>query len=369
VTFDPDAASHMAQSQLDTTSDTGIDARLSGSVPTLGEKLALEAQRIASRHMPDFPWLRLLEPVRERVVSLPVPSQARFQRTEAFPAGSPSQKVSHELFLEAMFSLPQQSVMHPAPDMVKRVVGASSQVWDQPLSSYVQQRQQNFLRTDTETNSVRTESHFGEDIQQQEWGQPLPPLEQQRLRDFVGPGTETIRVHSDEVADALVRPQQADAVTVGHHIFFRKGHFRPREREGFALLTHEATHVIQAMRPDSAWKRATQGGVHEEEQEASVQERLALDTGRGSSFPRQPATPSLRPALASRYPVEPGRPQVAPVPVVSSSPVQRPMAAATDRTVDQQAIPTPSMPDVEELKRTVYRDLIRQIRADLERGG
>lgn len=369
MTFDPDATWHMAESQPDTTGDTGIAGKLSSPVPTQGEKLALEARRIASSHMPDFPWLRLLEPAMERVVSLPVPSQARFQRTEAFPAVPPSPKVSHEPYQKATLPLPQQSFVHPDHDMVERVAEGSSQVWDQPLSSHVQQRQQSFLRVDAEANRIRTELPSGGDRQQREWGQPLPPLVQQRLRDFVGPGAETIRVHSDEVADAIVRPRRADAVTVGHHVFFRKGHFRPQERKGFALLTHEAMHVMQAMRPDSAWKRATQVGIHEEEQEAIIQERQALDAGRDSSFFRQPATPSLQPALASRYPVEPGRPQVAPGPVVPPSPAQRPMAAATDRTVDKEAIPTPSMPDVEELKRTVYRDLMKQIRADLERGG
>ena len=326
MTFDRDEASRMAESQSETTNDTGIEAKLSGSLPTLGEKLAFETQRIANRRTPHFPWLRMLQPIRERVVSLPVPSQARFERTEASRPGLPSLIASYETLREALYPLSQQSFVHPASSVLERIAKGSGQ----------------------------------------EWGQPLPPLVQQRLRDFVGSGTETIRVHHDEVADAIVRPQRADAVTIGHHVFFRKGHFQPQEREGFALLAHEATHVIQAMRPDSAWKRATQMGVHEEEELASIRERKAFDAGRDSSFFRQPATLTRRPAVASRSPATPVPSQLGSGPTVSPSPVLRPLAATTERAVDKETAP---MPDVDELKRAVYRDLMKQIRADLERGG
>ena len=366
MTFDRDEASRMAESQSETTSDTGIEAKLSGSLPTLGEKLAFETQRIANRRTPHFPWLRMLQPIRERVVSLPVPSQARFERTEASRPGLPSLIASYETLREALYPLSQQSFVHPASSVLERIAKGSGQEWGQPLPPLVQQRLQSFSSDDMQANPMPTEPHYAGGIQQEEWGQPLPPLVQQRLRDFVGSGTETIRVHHDEVADAIVRPQRADAVTIGHHVFFRKGHFQPQEREGFALLAHEATHVIQAMRPDSAWKRATQMGVHEEEELASIRERKAFDAGRDSSFFRQPATLTRRPAVASRSPATPVPSQLGSGPTVSPSPVLRPLAATTERAVDKETAP---MPDVDELKRAVYRDLMKQIRADLERGG
>jgi hypothetical protein len=354
----------MAQSRSDTSGDASIVAKLASTVPTLGEKLAIEARHVANRHMPAFPWLRLLALTSERVLSLPVPSQKRFQRKEALPVPT-----------LPLFSPPHQLFVPPDPDMPEHAIEGDSQVWDQPLSSAVQQ--QSSLRIDVQTNHMRIleggtnpppRSEMSGDIQQQEWGQPLPPLVQQRLRDFVGPGTETIRTHSDAVADTIARSQRADAVTVGHHVFFRKDQFQPQERKGFALLTHEATHVMQAMRPDSAWKRATQGGVHEEEQEARAQERKALGTEPGSSFFRQPATLSTRPVLVPRNSLQSDRLQGASGPVIPSAPVQRPMTAAIDRPVDQEAAPASPMPDVEELKRTLLRELMKQLKTNQERG-
>jgi len=185
-------------------------------------------------------------------------------------------------------------------------------------------------------------------------GQPLTSYVQQRLRDFVGPGSETIRVHTDETAHAIAHALKADAVTVGEQVFFRQGHFRPHEDEGFALLTHEAMHVIQAMRPGSSWRRATQVGVQEDEQEASIQERNVLRARREVAFLPHPT--------AHRAPA--GRSSARP-----SSSVHRPMAAPTKRPLDNVPPPVHTMPDLEDLKRTLYRDLKRQIRADRERGG
>ena len=200
----------------------------------------------------------------------------------------------------------------------------------------------------------------------------------------MGPGTEAIRVHTDETANAITRAQRADAVTVGEQVFFRQGRFRPHEDEGFALLTHEAMHVIQALRPGSAWRRATQGGLQEEEQEASIQERNVLRARREVTFPPQPAQ---RPAPASRYPVLPAERQVPverssirsgggslkPEQAVASSPVHRPMAAPDERTLDNATPPSPSVRDVEDLKPMLYPVFTKWIRdylkADLERGG
>jgi hypothetical protein len=264
-----------------------VEGAVSRQLLTLGERLVHQTQRFASSHVPVLPWLRLLNPVIKRASSLPVPSQARFQRTE-----------------------------------VSRVPELARLVSQEPSS--------------------------------EEEGQPLSPYVQQRLRDFVGPGTEAIRVHTDKTANAIAHALKADAVTVGEQVFFRQGRFRPHEDEGFALLTHEATHVIQAMRPGSSWRRATQAGVQEEEQEASIQERNVLHARRKAAFLPQPT---------------PHRAPVSQHPAGTSSSVHRPLAAPAERTLDNVTPPVPTMPDIEDLKRMLYRDLMRQIRADLERGG
>src|SRR5262249_37739557 len=104
-------------------------------------------------------------------------------------------------------------------------------------------------------------------------GLPLTPRVRTQLRETVGMGAEDIRIHEDEVSDEIADSNRADAVTVGQHIFFRRGQFRPHETEGLALLAHEATHVLNALRPNAAWRRATAAGLQEEEREALAREQ------------------------------------------------------------------------------------------------
>src|ERR1043166_8264614 len=66
-------------------SEEGKKAFLMRPFPTLGERLANEARRIASRRIPVFPWLRPLDTMMEQLASLPVPAQDRFQRIEVLP--------------------------------------------------------------------------------------------------------------------------------------------------------------------------------------------------------------------------------------------------------------------------------------------
>lgn len=295
-------------------------AFLMQSFPTLGGRLAVAARQIASRRMPTFLWLQPLETVMEHLASLPVPAQERFQRTEA--------------------------LSHPA--------------------SFPQQ---------THTEEASRE------------GQRLPASLQHQLQGFIGRGTEAIRIHDDAKSDAFAQTQRADAVTVGSHIFFRQGRFRPQEDKGFALLTHEALHVVKAMQPGTAWRRATQAGVQEEEQEAATVERRALDVRRNAAWgdraapapsrplvTAQPGWPSSRPLVTAQS----GWPALPPLQVeqttatvAATAPVQQPMRASTDRTLEssQSMQMTPTMPDMDELKRTIYRDLMRQIKAEMERGG
>src|SRR5207244_5047793 len=138
---------------------------------------------------------------------------------------------------------------------------------------------------------------------------------------------------------------------------------------GFALLAHEATHVLQAMRPSTAWRRTTAVGIQEEEQEASAQERTVLGARRTAdpSIIRQLAPPERRIAAPSRYPVVPERQTAGPV--GTPSPALRPMAAPTDRNLESGSTSAPSMPNFEDMRRALYRDLMSQIRADLQRGG
>ena len=53
---------------------------------------------------------------------------------------------------------------------------------------------------------------------------------------------------------------------------------------------------------------------------------------------------------------------------VGTTPVTRPMTAATDRPIVESVHATPPPIDFERMRSELYRDLMSQIRADFERG-
>jgi Domain of unknown function (DUF4157) len=86
--------------------------------------------------------------------------------------------------------------------------------------------------------------------------------------DFSG-----VRVHTDRQAAESARVMNADAYTVGQHVFFAEGKYDPHNSTGRNLLAHELTHVVQQSPRDHASESATGG--------ATVQHRLASPAVQG----------------------------------------------------------------------------------------
>ena len=76
-------------------------------------------------------------------------------------------------------------------------------------------------------------------------GTALDPAVSRQLAHTLGQDPGDPRIHLDAEADALSRELGAKAFTSGRDIFFREGAFDPSVPEGFGLLAHEATHVLQ----------------------------------------------------------------------------------------------------------------------------
>jgi hypothetical protein len=76
-------------------------------------------------------------------------------------------------------------------------------------------------------------------------GSSLDGSLQQRVGDALGADPGEIRIHADAEADELSQRLGAKAFTSGRDIFFRNGTFDPTSPEGFELLVHESTHVLQ----------------------------------------------------------------------------------------------------------------------------
>jgi Domain of unknown function (DUF4157) len=76
-------------------------------------------------------------------------------------------------------------------------------------------------------------------------GMPLDPSVRARVAEAIGADPGPVRVHADAEADSLSRTLGAKAFASGNDLFFREGAFDPSSTEGFDLLLHESTHVLQ----------------------------------------------------------------------------------------------------------------------------
>lgn len=76
-------------------------------------------------------------------------------------------------------------------------------------------------------------------------GQPLPNRALARIEPRVGSNLDHVRVHTDGTAKESAEALRADAYTIGHHIVFGSGKYRPDTSSGQDLLAHEATHTLQ----------------------------------------------------------------------------------------------------------------------------
>lgn len=72
-------------------------------------------------------------------------------------------------------------------------------------------------------------------------GAPL----RERFAPLLGSDFGAVRLHHDAAADAAARAVGARAFTVGQHIHFAAGEYRPHTRDGLHLLAHELSHTVQ----------------------------------------------------------------------------------------------------------------------------
>jgi len=76
-------------------------------------------------------------------------------------------------------------------------------------------------------------------------GRPLDRATLQAMEGRFGRDFSQVRVHTDAPAADAARALHARAFTVGDHIAFGSGEYRPDTRDGRRLLAHELTHTVQ----------------------------------------------------------------------------------------------------------------------------
>jgi len=94
-----------------------------------------------------------------------------------------------------------------------------------------------------------------------EAGRPLPEAVRADMEARLGYDLGHVRLHEGAAADRSARALGARAYTVGPHVVFRSGAFRPDGAEGRRTLAHELVHVVQQTRARSAGPAGTPGGT------------------------------------------------------------------------------------------------------------
>ncbi|HET7865315.1 MAG TPA: DUF4157 domain-containing protein, partial [Burkholderiaceae bacterium] len=79
-------------------------------------------------------------------------------------------------------------------------------------------------------------------------GRPLEPGTQARMASTSGLDLSTVRIHDDDAAALAAADVDAAAWTVGNHIAFSQGAYRPGAPGGDRLIAHELAHVAQQRR-------------------------------------------------------------------------------------------------------------------------
>jgi pyrrolidone-carboxylate peptidase len=75
-------------------------------------------------------------------------------------------------------------------------------------------------------------------------GRPLEPATRTVMESRLGHDFSRVRLHIDDVPDA-VSSLGAPAFTIGRHVLFGSGRYRPETPSGALLLAHELAHVVQ----------------------------------------------------------------------------------------------------------------------------
>jgi hypothetical protein len=119
-------------------------------------------------------------------------------------------------------------------------------------------------------------------------GSPLEPGVRREMESAVGHDFGDVEVHTDSRAADSARSVQAHAYTVGNHIVFGEGRFRPDTDAGRHALAHELTHVVQQRQgpvdgtPAAGGIRVSDPGDRfEREAEANASRVTAGDGGAG----------------------------------------------------------------------------------------
>jgi hypothetical protein len=136
-------------------------------------------------------------------------------------------------------------------------------------------------------------------------GQPLDGSTRSRMEHGLGRSLGEVVIHTNAQAASMAGRQNARAFTVGKHVAFGSGEYRPGTLVGDALLAHELAHTIQQSESASQLQRAaaTTGALESDADQsaAGMMARLWSGTqGRWAGL-QYDIVPSLRSGLRLQH--------------------------------------------------------------------
>jgi Domain of unknown function (DUF4157) len=91
-------------------------------------------------------------------------------------------------------------------------------------------------------------------------GEPIPNMIREFMQPRLAVDMSQVRIHKSESAADLANKLRAKAFTVGNHIVFGRGQYKPEIDSGMGLIAHELTHTIQQSNSAPIVQRVPQPG-------------------------------------------------------------------------------------------------------------
>jgi hypothetical protein len=130
-------------------------------------------------------------------------------------------------------------------------------------------------------------------------GQALAAPLRARMEAALGHDFGRVRVHADSRGAELSRAFAAHAFTVGEHIAFATGRYRPAHADGQRLVAHELTHVIQQRRGLGSTILGDGIGRADDAYERDAEATAQRVTAAGPDSPGRERPPLARPEAAT----------------------------------------------------------------------
>ena len=141
-------------------------------------------------------------------------------------------------------------------------------------------------------------------------GEPLDFATRAEMESRFGHSFQDVRIHTDALAAESARAEYAHAYTVGEHIVFDSGQYRPETQQGKQLLAHELAHTIQQhglQKSGGPIPTDNSGDYHHLEREAESAARTVMQRPPSAGAPASPSRAS-QPRLSRAERTQPTSP-------------------------------------------------------------